>query len=669
MNVAGGGGNSRRSTWNPHAQVPPSPIGSAITTLPSPTMGSHHRPAPSMHAPLKLHQHRHEQSFSSGGPTSSPLVGALGAGAGASSAAGSRPLARLRANGDSPERGIRHLRQGSTGNSTGLSALLSSPTGRSTNAGLGSSMSLMVDELPSARAISPRHSARLTQTAAIRATLARQQSGLNIAAAAQAQQQQQQQQASSPPTTIIIPVPEIEMQMQFDTAPSERSVIVDSDSLYSSGGSSSSSTATAGSTSSGDSSDRSSAQQRRERVFSNRRRHTAVEMSSNPSAAANNNNNHANAAAHMRFLSPASMDGAVAPSMIYNASRDGSPTRRASLSGLSSGSAGATARRGTARVGGRGRGPKLALIVDGSTMARSLTHAGLHCAGFGNCDGATEGESAVQMTRIQRYDLIILSDPSPLPPPKSATLQRQSLLPLQTAAPTMSIVDTARSIRSFEEKAGEVPAIILALTSAVDPASLAAYEAAGMSGAIQRNAMLAVVIKDTLDTLQRNQGFVFIAAGGAKTQSTQQMQQLQQQPPVTTMTPAATAIVAPTAPPAANQNMLELLQRSASPFFSPSPNSFLFSSGASSSSCHSSPLSLPIVSGNSSIHPSAAAAASVAVPHTRMASTSLRRDTQRRTTGTTLTITTVMPTAAAAATTNAEQPAVAAIAAAAAAAP
>jgi DNA-binding response OmpR family regulator len=90
-------------------------------------------------------------------------------------------------------------------------------------------------------------------------------------------------------------------------------------------------------------------------------------------------------------------------------------------------------------------------------MARSLTHAGLHCAGFGNCDGATEGESAVQMTRIQRYDLIILSDPSPPPPPKSGPIVIQHQQQLSAAVPAMSIVDTARAIRSFEEKAGEAP--------------------------------------------------------------------------------------------------------------------------------------------------------------------------------------------------------------------
>ena len=158
---------------------------------------------------------------------------------------------------------------------------------------------------------------------------------------------------------------------------------------------------------------------------------------------------------------------------------------------------------------GRTRGRKLALLVDSNTLTQRLTSVALHRSGFTACDVATDGESGAAMARAQRYDLILM----------------------ETHLPAMSGVETARSIRFYEQQAADAaaasglpqtsidpPAILLALTVNVDADSLASYKAAGFNGAIERGAIVVEAVHDAMDMLARNPGFLLMAVGGVKTQ-------------------------------------------------------------------------------------------------------------------------------------------------------
>lgn len=160
---------------------------------------------------------------------------------------------------------------------------------------------------------------------------------------------------------------------------------------------------------------------------------------------------------------------------------------------------------------GRTRGRKLALLIDSTPLTQRLTSVALHRSGFTACDVATDGESGAAMARAQRYDLILI----------------------ETALPAMSGVDTARAIRFYEQHTADTaaasglppssidpPAILLALTVAVDADSLAAYKSAGFNGAIERGAIVVEAVHDAMDTLARAPGFLLMAVGGVKTQQT-----------------------------------------------------------------------------------------------------------------------------------------------------
>jgi CheY-like chemotaxis protein len=258
----------------------------------------------------------------------------------------------------------------------------------------------------------------------------------------------------------------------------------------------------------------------------------------------------------------------------------------------------------------RGRGRKLALIVDSNTLTQRLTSVALYRSGFTSCDVATVGESAVQMARAMRYDLILM----------------------ESALPTISGTDTARAIRFYEEQAGEPPVTILALTSAVDGASLAAYEAAKMSGAIERGAVVAEAVTEAVEALSRNGNFFFVAASGSKQQSIAQAP-LQ---PLAIPTGAAHARAASASP------------HSASPYVvSPSPSPSHLSSSSLSTARPALPRALSHAGNNGG---NGSAALSPRHPlHGRMPSTSLRRRATGTTHGALAAVTTTTTAAAAAA--------------------
>jgi CheY-like chemotaxis protein len=331
---------------------------------------------------------------------------------------------------------------------------------------------LVVDEVAAnTGALSPRLTVRMTQTAAIRATLLARQ-----------QQLQQQHQSLNPlsPTSAA-------------------AAMANHQSAYHSRSSSSSSDS--------DTADEEPLQQRRGGALLNQRRHARVPSTQIQTA---------------RFLSPvvaAAGSGDVATA----AARDLSPSRRrtgaagASLDAVPNAATAASTTssvtsRNISRTSMRGRrGKNLALIVDANTLTQRLTSVALYRAGFTRCDVATSGESGVQMARSARYDLIVVQ----LQPSVGMSLLG---------------VDAVRAMRFFEDQEGAVPATIVALAgssgsgSGTDgavgsPAHLASLESARFSAAIELGAVLAEAIPAALQALQHNGNFLFIDSKGRKTQS------------------------------------------------------------------------------------------------------------------------------------------------------
>lgn len=566
LNVVGGG-HSRRNTWNPSTHsIPPSPAGAvpapasnAVAAPPSPTRVKLHRTLPSC-PPLGV-------TSAASAAHLSPLAGAVAARVACPSL--SSPLrpsvsahGRMRS-GDSPERGTIIGRPISIPPLVGVSAAAAAGMAGLTPRGLAAAP-LIVDEVAT-RTLSPRLSARLTATASIRATLARQQSGL-IGGNALVQQ-------SIPESPISAAA----------VAPGNAADLT--------------------------STDLATVSPRRGPVLNDRRRHTTAESSGSA----------------QRFLSPSLM-AATATESSAPSSREQSPARgRASLGSQTVGAALSAAAAAAAKTAGvaaaptdgrrttrsRGRGRKLALIVDSNTLTQRLTSVALYMSGFTSCDVATGGECAVQMARTMRYDLILM----------------------ESALPTMSGTDTARAIRFHEEQAGEPPVTILALTSAVDSASLVAYEAAKMNGAIERGAVVAEAVTEAVEALSRNGNFFFVAASGTKQQS------LVQAPLQPLSIPSGAAVTA------AHARAASASPHSASPYVasaSPSPTHL-------SSSRPPLPRALSQHAGNNG---GSAALSPRQVPsqslHGRMPSTSLRRRATGTTHGALAAVTTTATPAAAA---------------------
>jgi CheY-like chemotaxis protein len=210
-----------------------------------------------------------------------------------------------------------------------------------------------------------------------------------------------------------------------------------------------------------------------------------------------------------RDLSPASRHSLRASRRSLGTLPDGSMALPASfMGGAAGGAAGgggsggeSSSRRGTK---GRGRGKKVALIIDNNTLSQRLTSVALHRAGFTACDLAGEGETAISMVQSTRYELILLD----------ANL------------PTLSGVETARAIRWMEDQRGDPPCLILIHTHSLDAASVEAYKQARLSGCLEKGCILAEAVSEACEILLgRNANFLCITAGGEKKQEPRTQEQ------------------------------------------------------------------------------------------------------------------------------------------------
>ena len=153
-------------------------------------------------------------------------------------------------------------------------------------------------------------------------------------------------------------------------------------------------------------------------------------------------------------------------------------------------------RAGRRSTRGRGRGPKAALIVDNNTLSQRLTSVALHRAGFSCCDSANEGESAITLAGADHYELILID----------------SMLP------SLSALETVKAIRLQEDQRGDVPTVIVALVNSLDPPGSAdQYKLARFNACLERGCILTEAIADIMESLTRNPNFLTLSANGTKT--------------------------------------------------------------------------------------------------------------------------------------------------------
>lgn len=151
---------------------------------------------------------------------------------------------------------------------------------------------------------------------------------------------------------------------------------------------------------------------------------------------------------------------------------------------------------------GRGRGRKIALIVDNNTLSQRLTSVALHRIGFTTCDLASEGEAAISMASNTKYELILMD----------------------STLPTLSSIETARAIRWMEDQRGDVPTTILALVNNIEAAgtvsgnTIEMFKQSRFNACFERGCILTEAIGEIQETLQRNPNFLTLSADGVKKQ-------------------------------------------------------------------------------------------------------------------------------------------------------
>ncbi|MDR3517534.1 MAG: response regulator [Azospirillaceae bacterium] len=112
------------------------------------------------------------------------------------------------------------------------------------------------------------------------------------------------------------------------------------------------------------------------------------------------------------------------------------------------------------------------LVAEDLAMNRTLVSLMLQKAGYA-VTGAADGDEAVSVVRQQAFDLVLMD----------------------VQMPVMDGLEATRAIRALPGVAGQVP--IVALTADIQPANIAAYQAAGMNDylakPIDRAKLLAIV--------------------------------------------------------------------------------------------------------------------------------------------------------------------------------
>jgi CheY-like chemotaxis protein len=161
-------------------------------------------------------------------------------------------------------------------------------------------------------------------------------------------------------------------------------------------------------------------------------------------------------------------------------------------------SGGSAAQKRAARrsTRGRGRGKKLALVVDNVSVSQRLNSVALYVSGYA-VSVAESGELALEMARAHHYDIILID----------------------MLLPALSGLEVCGKLRELEEEFHDEPSLIIALTTAIDPRSLNDYKLAKFNCALEKGCVLSQVLAELMNILAKNPNFLFIDSKHQKIQA------------------------------------------------------------------------------------------------------------------------------------------------------